>query len=186
MKKINNKIFLRICFISFVIVISLGMLVSFIINDPILFTTSINDSKKINVLLDNVSADVTGNATYTLPKVRDTSLSNYNVIFYSATSTVTYNFTLTNKNNEDVILTKIIQENPLCFGSSPSDNKIVCDNLEYKLFYNDSSNIKIGDKLKQNETKKLKLIIKVPDNLNGLVSFPIKIDNLDIKLIYTR
>lgn len=180
----NKKVGLKIFIISFIIVSILGMLVSFIINDPISFTDSISNNKKIDIHIDNISATTSGNATYTLPLVNKTSLVNYNVTFNDANSFIEYTFTITNKGGKDATLSQISIASPICSGSSSSDNKIFCDNLKYKLLYKNGNKIKIEDKLKKKATQDMKLIIEVPDSLNTLVTFPIKVNNIDINFIY--
>ncbi len=180
----NKKVGLKIFIISFIIVSVLGMLVSFIINDPISFTDSVSNNKKIDIHIDNISASTFDNVIYTLPLVNKTSLVNYNVTFNDTNSFIEYTFTITNKGGKDGTLSQITIASPICSGSSSSDNKIFCDNLKYELLYKNGNRVRVEDKLKKNETQNMKLIIEVPASLNTLVTFPIKVENIDINFIY--
>ena len=73
MKSSKKNILILVFSVVLVSVIALGITVFGVNTD--LIEASVYSEKMFEVHLDNVSATTTGNATYTLPRVEDTSLN---------------------------------------------------------------------------------------------------------------
>lgn len=182
MKSSKKNILIVVFSVVLVSVIALGITVFGVSTD--LIETSVYREKVFDVHLDNVSATTTGNATYTLPRVDDTLLNDFNVQISGNTDSVVYTFTIKNKGDYDAVLSSISKFNPDCSGSSTVENKDVCNNLVYNLTYKNGSKVKNGDVFETGTTRTIKLTIKTSSK--NVITSPVLIKDLDIMLNYNK
>lgn len=182
MKSSKKNMLILVFSVVFVSVIALGITVFGVNTD--LIEASVYREKVFEVHLDNVSATTTGNATYTLPRVEDTSLNDFYVQISTNTDSVVYTFTIKNKGDYDAVLSSISKFNPDCSGGSITDNRDVCNNLVYKLTYNNGSKVKNGDILDAGTTRTMNLTIKTTSK--NVITSPVLIKDLDIMLNYNK
>lgn len=182
MKCRKKNILIFVFSIVLVSVIALGITVFGVSTD--LIETSVYREKVFDVHLDNVSATTTGNATYTLPKVEETSLNDFNVQISGNNDSVVYTFTVKNKGDYDAVVSSISKFTPDCSGSSIKDNNEVCNNLIYNLTYENGNKVAEGDILKAKSTTNMKLTIK--SSSKNIITSPVLIKDLDIMLNYNK
>lgn len=157
-------------------------------------TLSISGSTKVSaaswgIKFKNLSGSVTGGATYTLPTLSDTSLSDYEIILTKPGDSVTFNFDITNEGTIGAKVTSLIKNTPTCSGVAGSttgttDAPLVCNNITYSLTYANGTAISQNDTLDPNETKNLKLSLVYNENAASLPSNDVAISNLAITIIY--
>ena len=145
------------------------------------------NSANWNIKFSNLVVEKTGEATFVLPVLSDTSLLDYEVNLTKPGDSVTFTFDVSNNGNMDAVLGTLTKGKPECIGSGSSamqDASIVCNNIKYTFTYDDNSEIKIGDFLEKGSIKKLKLALtyegeELPNN-------DVTITGLDINMIYDQ
>ena len=157
-------------------------------------TLSISGSTKVSaaswgIKFKNLSGSATGGATYTLPTLSDTSLSDYEIILTKPGDSVTFNFDIANEGTIGAKVTSLIKNTPTCSGVAGSttgttDAPLVCNNITYSLTYANGTAISQNDTLDPNETKNLKLSLVYNENAASLPSNDVAISNLAITIIY--
>ena len=87
------------------------------------------------------------------PNIQSTSLKAYDVLITNPNDYATYTFDIINDGDYDAKLISINKMLPKCISlnipENIEDEKLVCDNLEYKLFYTkNNKEVKINDIIK--------------------------------------
>lgn len=141
------------------------------------------------IQFENVSASKTGNATYNLPTVSSTTLSNYSVHLTQPGDGVTFIFDVANTGTIDAYLATLIKNTPVCNGigdTAISDSTIVCGNMTYLLQYEDGTKVATNDLLKAGTKKKLKLVIAYDSSASQVPIGEVAISGLDITMVYNQ
>lgn len=140
----------------------------------------------------NLSATVNGNATYTLPTLSNTSLSNFEIVLTAPNDHVLFEFDIVNNGTIDAKITSLIKGTPSCSGVTGSttgttDGPLVCNSLEYYLYYLSDSrygyDVNENDILAAGETVRVALKLEYLDS-DSLPVNDVAISNLDITIIY--
>ncbi len=140
-----------------------------------------------NVHFANVSASTTGVATYTMPSISSTQLHDFGVVLTKPGDSVTFRFDIMNDGNLDAVLGTLTKSNPECSSlTSEEDGTIVCNNLVYKLSYEDDTAVEVGDTLTKKTYKSAKLVLAYKENATEVPSSTVNIKNLDITFIFNQ
>lgn len=118
---------------------------------------------------------------------KSTSIVNVNVKLQQPTDSVSYLFDVVNDGGLDAELSSFQITNPVCKGTgdnAKNDAKMVCDNVKYTVTYVDGSKINVGDALKVDKRKTLKL--KLSFSGSELPLNEVEISNLSIALSYSQ
>jgi len=118
---------------------------------------------------------------------KSTSIVNINVKLQQATDAVSYLFNVINGGGIDAEISSYQINKPICTGTgnnAQQDAKMVCDNIKYKVTYEDGTKINIGDTLKTKEQRTLKLELSFSGK--ELPVNEVNISNLSIALSYSQ
>ena len=90
----------------------------------------------------------TGDATYTLPVVNGTTLSDYSVSLTKPGDSVTFTYYIANDSDYSALVESITHSTPICTSATGNkeDEKLVCDNLLIEFSGNVEFNMHIGNK----------------------------------------
>lgn len=137
-----------------------------------------------NPHLADVSVSVVGNASYTKPILEGTVMTDYTVTIEKSGDSVTYQLKLVNDGDFSAKLTDIVKSIPRCKASSPSDEKAVCNHLEYTVMNEDGTELEKGFVIPAHSHKKVKLVIgyQEKDSLKNKVL----IENLDVDFLFKK
>ena len=152
---------------------------------------SVNNSKW-SVRFDNLrDTALIGTAKeITKPSIQNnsTAIATYDVSFMKPNDGVTYVFDVVNDGDLDAVLSSYTVGNPICTGSVAttriSDETLVCNNITYKISYQDGSQIGIGDILNVGDRKTMKVTLEFKGNT--LPQNIVNISGLGITIIYTQ
>ena len=157
-------------------------------------TLSITGSTSVSasswkIRFSNLNGSSVGGATYTLPTLSDTSLSDYEIILTKPGDSVTFTFDIVNDGTIGASITSFVKDTPSCSGvagstTGSSDSTLVCNNITYSFTYSDGSAIGVGDTLSSGETKSVKLSLTYNESAASLPSNDVAISNLGITIIY--
>ncbi len=142
-----------------------------------------------NIKFNNLSVNKTGNATFIIPKLSDTSLLDYEVNLTAPGDSVTFTFDVSNNGNMNAKIGSLDIGDPECIGvgdNSNSDAKIVCNNITYKLKNSDGTEVKVGDFLEKKTTKTLQLSIIYNSDATSLPTDDVTVKGLDINITYDQ
>lgn len=110
-----------------------------------------------------------------------TTVNDYEVKFDNKTGKVDYTFYIENKSNNDAVLKEYKLPYPLCKGFAEDCDKVL-QGIEYKIKYDDGSELRAGDVFKAKEMKKVILTIKYKANEKQIPSATTDISNLGFTL----
>jgi len=116
-----------------------------------------------------------------------TSITNYDVVFNSNNSSITYKFDVVNSGSIDAEISSITVGKPVCSSSSNHDTldaSNVCDNINYYLTYEDNSNVSEGDEIAAGE--RISLLMNLEYTGSNLPQNIVDISNLNITIIYSQ
>ena len=140
-----------------------------------------------NIHFANMNASTTGVATYTMPSVSDTTLSNFGVVLNKPGDSVTFTFDIVNDGSINAVLGTLTKGKPICDSlTSDKDAKIVCDNITYTLKYRDDTLVEEGDQLLTDTYKSVKLVVAYNDKATEVPNSTVNITGLDVALIYNQ
>ncbi len=140
-----------------------------------------------SIHFNNVNASTTGVATYTMPNVSNTQLSDFGVVLTKPGDSVTFTFDIVNDGGINAVLGTLNKGKPECSSlTSDKDAKIVCDNLIYTLEYDNGSAVEVGDTLDSNTHMSTKLKIAYKDGAKEVPESTVNINGLDLVLIYNQ
>jgi len=131
-----------------------------------------------SIQLEKISANVVGNASYTLPNVYNTILSDYSVYLKEPGDKVTFLFQIANKGTNSAKLSDIIKSNPKC------SDELLCKNIEYNIINEDGTKLEKNIVLLPNTKKNVKIIVEYPKNIS--TKHTMMIDNLDIDFLFSK
>lgn len=116
-----------------------------------------------------------------------TSIMNIDVKLQQPTDSITYFFEVVNGGGLDAELSSYQIAEPACNGRGDNairDSEIVCKKIKYEIMYADGTKVNIGDTLKKDERKKLKL--KLSYTGTQMPVNEVDISNLSIVLSYSQ
>ena len=116
--------------------------------------------------------------------IEDTTVNDYEVTFGNYSGYIDYTFYIENKSSKIAVLKDFELPNPVCKGFQEDCEKVLIA-LDYKLKYEDGSEVQTGDTINGREKKKVKLTIKYNANKYDLPSASTSITNLGFTLSYT-
>lgn len=137
----------------------------------------------------NLNANNYGNATYTMPILSNTSLSNFEVVLTAPGDYVVFDFDIVNNGTIDAKITSLIKGTPSCSGVTGSttgttDGPLVCNSLRYYFYYTDTGQeVGVDDVLSAEESVNVSLHLEYLD-ADSLPVNDVAISNLDITIIY--
>lgn len=131
-----------------------------------------------SIQLEKISAKVVGDASYTLPNVYNTILSDYSVYFKKPGDKVIFTFQMVNNGTSCAKLMDIIKSIPKC------SEKSLCNNIKYNIMNEDGTKIEKDMVLFPNSKKNIKIVIEYPNNMSSNKSM--MIDNLDIDFLFSK
>lgn len=157
-----------------------------ITNKPLI---SSNDLKWENSI-QNVNANgIVGNATVGDVLVQDSTILLYNVIFKEPGSSISYNFDIVNSGNIESKVSLVQKLNPVITGSGDTkyeDEKLVRENYEYVVTYEDGTPILVGDVLKPGEMQSFKITVSYKDSAKVLPTNEVIITGLGTVIHYEQ
>ena len=110
-----------------------------------------------------------------------TKISGLEVEFKKPGDKVVYTFDVKNAGDIDARLTDISIDVPTCTPASS-----ICNDIEYKITYENGQEIKISDSLDKGKSVKLKLTINYKSSSTVLVTQDIIVDGIDAVFVYTQ
>ena len=122
-------------------------------------------NKKYDVFFSNMKTSIINGAYIPeTPVVESTFVKANDVLIYKPYDYAIYSFDIENKGNTEVNLKKINKIKPNCISLNipeiKSDADLVCNNLEYKLYYTKTNKeVKINDILKPNTKENITIKI---------------------------
>ena len=179
----------KIVSIFILIIAVIGLSIAYAAMSEVL---SISGTAKMNsanwkIKFENLKAEKTGDATFVVPTISDTSLMNYEVNLTKPGDSVTFTFDIVNDGGINAVLGTLTKGKPECSSlTSDKDAKIVCDNLIYTLEYDNGSAVEVGDTLDSNTHMSAKLKIAYKDGAKEVPESTVNINGLDLVLIYNQ
>lgn len=152
---------------------------------------SVNNAKwsvHFENLRDTVLIGSTKEVTKPTIQSNSTAIAQYDVNFQRPNDGVTYIFDVVNDGDLDAKLSNYTVGHPICTGTVAetrvADERLVCDNLTYKITYQDGTQINVDDTLNVGDRKTMKVTLEfkgdtLPQNV-------VNISGLGISLIYTQ
>ena len=131
-----------------------------------------------SIQLEKISAKVVGDASYTLPNIYNTILSDYSVYFKNPGDKVTFTFQIVNKGTKSAKILDIIKSIPKC------SDETICNNIEYNIMNEDGTKLEKDIILLPNSKKNVKIVIEYPNTISSKKA--IMIDNLDIDFLFSK
>lgn len=131
-----------------------------------------------HIELEKISAKVVGDASYTLPNIYNTILSDYSVYFKNPGDKVTFTFQIVNKGTKSAKILDIIKSIPKC------SDETICNNIEYNIMNEDGTKLEKDIILLPNSKKNVKIVIEYPNTISSKKA--IMIDNLDIDFLFSK
>lgn len=131
-------------------------------------------------------ASAVGKADYTLPTFSNTVVQQHTVTINEVGDSVTFQFRVVNNGNQDAHLKDIVMSIPRCKGDKVEDEKLVCDNLIYKLCNEDGTELKDDIVLSKESSMVIHLLVEYPSSMKEKPKKSVVIDNLDIDLIFSK
>jgi hypothetical protein len=147
------------------------------------------NSANWNIKFNNLSVEKTGNATFVLPKLSDTSLLDYEVNLTTPGDSVTFIFDVSNNGNINATIGSLTINKLECIGTGDNkvdDERIVCNNITYNLKYSDGTEVRKGDFLERGSTKTMKLSLIYDSDSLELPNDDVTVKGLDINMIYNQ
>ena len=136
-----------------------------------------------NVKFTNLTAKARGKATYVLPVISDTSLSDSKVLLSGVGDSVAFTFDVENIGSLDAILGTVLKGNLKCSGvgeKAKEDAAYVCSHIDYSLQYEDGTPVASNDLLNKDSHRTLRLILKskvAPSN-------PVTVSGFQVAMFY--
>ncbi len=119
-----------------------------------------------------------------------THVGDYDVIFTSPESSISYTMDIVNTGTLDAVLGSIDVPTPICTGTGENalvDAENVCNNLTYTLTYSDGSAIQVGDSLAAGDSENVRLTLSYGEiTVDELAKESVSISNLSININYTQ
>lgn len=162
---------LRLLAIGALLLAVFGVISSVVAMSTALSIKEVNQFWKIDIT--DVDIDVSGSAKAEGVEVNSTSLNNVG-IYFTGKGEVTYNFRVRNSGAVDVLLRNINISRPLCGLSCD------CNEVSYKLTYEDGREVITGDMINFETNMKMKLVV----SYTGDTSMMLK--DLDLVLLYEQ
>lgn len=147
------------------------------------------DSAIWNIKIQNLSAEKSGKATYVLPSISDTMLSDSKVTLSAPGDSVTFRFDVENMGTLDATLGTIFHGDFQCNGvgvNALNDAKLVCDSLKYTLKYEDGTNALKNDLLNAGSSRKLELKILFDEKSKKLPSNSVVVSGFRLVMVYNQ
>ena len=141
------------------------------------------DSSLWNIQIQDLKAETSGSAIYTLPVISDTALSNYSVELQKPGDSVHLTFKVMNKGSLDAILSTLMQTKPNC--KVNGNNNDVCSKIQYSLKYEDGNEVAQNDLLNHNGKKTIQYSIVYPTNAPAIEG-KMTIDSIHLVLLYKQ
>ncbi len=141
------------------------------------------DSSSWNIQIQDLKADTSGSAIYTLPVISDTALSNYSVELQKPGDSVHLTFKVMNKGSLDAILSTLMQTKPNCKVNGSSND--VCNKIQYSLQKENGDEVAPNDLLNHNSEKTIQFSIVYPTNAPAIVG-KMTIDSIHLVLLYKQ
>ncbi len=181
----------KIVSIFILIIAVIGLSIAYAAMSEVL---SISGTAKMNsanwkIKFENLKAEKTGDATFVVPTISDTSLMNYEVNLTKSGDSVTFTFDVYNNGNIDAVLGTLTKGKPECSGvgsNGVNDANIVCNNITYNLKYSDNNVVKEGDSLEKGTFKTMVLSLQYNSDSTILPNDDVIVRGLDINLIYDQ
>lgn len=148
-----------------------------------------SDSAIWNIKIQNLSAEKSGKATYVLPNISDTMLSDSKVTFSAPGDSVTFRFDIENLGTLDATLGTVFYGGFQCVGTgvhATKDAKLVCDSLKYTLKYEDGTSAFKNDLLNAGSSRKMELKIVYDSKSNSVPHSSVAVSGFRVVLVYNQ
>lgn len=188
----NRKIKIIISLLCVIIFLTFGMLV---LNNRIKINgrAGVLNSKWDVYFTDLNTAVKVGDAVEVAsPTLNSTKISNFFITLRHLNDSISYTFSVVNDGDYNAKIDDIVLKTPTCLGNGTnknSDEKIMCSNVIYKLTYENGTEVKKGDYLFSNETKKMNISIEFTNNESSKTELPksdVMISDIELELIYVQ
>ena len=175
-----------------IIVFVIAVVGTFFISESYAFQ-KVDEFPGWNVYFSNLKTSIINGNIFVpdKPEIEKNKIKAYDVIVSKSGDYATYQFDIINSGDFDVKIYSLVKIEPKCTSLSipaiSSDEKLVCDNLEYKIFYTDNGKeLQLGDMLKANEKINitLKIGFKTPNNQNP--TDDVQITLYDFSVLYNN
>ena len=146
--------------------------------------------KKWDIHFDNLKASIINGSVFVPvePEIDVTSVKAYDVLISKRGDFANFTFDVVNAGDIDATLSSFVKLEPKCISlelpAITSDEELVCNNLEYKLFYTkNNQEVKIADKLQAHSSENITLKVGLSKNSDNPQS-DVQVTLYDMTLIY--
>lgn len=149
--------------------------------------------KDFKIYFSNLTTSILHGDVYVpeKPIVESTFLKAYDVLITKPGDYATYTFDIINDSDYDAKLSSLIKISPKCISleipENIEDENMVCNNLEYKLYYtNNNKEIKINDVIKSSSKENVTLKVGYVGNNSLNSKEGVQITLYDMNLKYNK
>ena len=175
-----------------IIILILGIFSGLIIGN-IINPKEIVKEKDFKIYFSNLTTSLLNGDVFVpeKPIIESTSLKAYDVLITKTGDYATYAFDIINDSDYDARLSSLIKVSPKCISleipENIDDENIVCNNLDYKLYYtNSNKEVKINDIIKSNTKENVTLKVGYNGNYHLNSKEGVQITLYDMNLKYDK
>ena len=161
-------------------------------NKSYAFNNDINN-KDWNIYFNNLKTSIVNGSAYVpeSPIVEATSVKAYDVLISKRGDYATFTFDIINSGDIDAKLASFSKIEPKCISlalpANTLDEEIVCNNLEYKMYYTkNNEEVKINDIVKAHNKENITLKVGFSNSAETDIIDDVQITLYDMNLIYNH
>lgn len=174
-----------------VLVFSLvGIIIS---NNNFSYAKEDNKDLKLSVYFDNLKTSIVNGTAYVpmTPEVDSTSIKAYDVLISKKGDYATFTFDVINDGDIDATLNSLTKIEPKCISlllpANEEDEKEVCNNLEYKIYYSkNNKEVSVDDIIKSKTKESITIKIGLNDNFNYNLEGDVQITLFDTNFVFSK
>ena len=144
-----------------------------------------------NVYLDNMKSSVINGNVFvpSNPEIENTTVKAYDVLISKKGDYATFTFDVVNGGNIDANLSSLIKVEPKCISlelpANLSDEELVCNNLDYVIYYtNNNKEVKISDVIKAHTKENVTIKVGLNENIKDDLVSDVQVTLFDMILVY--
>ena len=144
-----------------------------------------------NIYLDNMKASIINGNVFVpaSPELENTTIKAYDVLVSKRGDYATFTFDVVNAGNIDANLSTLIKVEPKCISlelpAIESDEELVCNNLEYKVYYtNNNKEVNISDTIKAHTKENITIKVGLNENISEDPKSDVQVTLFDMTLVY--
>ena len=153
--------------------------------------SSAKEDSKWNVYLDNMKTSIINGNVFVpnSPEIENTTIKAYDVLISKKGDYATFTFDVVNGGDIDANLSSLIIIEPKCISlelpAISSDEELVCNNLEYKVYYtSNNKEVKVSDIIKAHTKENVTIKVGLNENVKEDLVSDVQVTLFDMTLVY--